>query len=162
IVPNTNQILTLLNLNNELSGLDLPYTEILKRSLYPDIALKEFKLRFLNEIHSIVKNVLNQRKIGSTITFDLKKIQHTPFFKYSNEILDIRKEEFESSEVFRFYDKDEVLYDMTEIIKTYYGKKFLKILQEEGKLILKPEKFKKFHDFSLKLNLRLKIVNGDN
>jgi len=162
IVPNTNQILTLLNLNNELSGLDLPYTEILKRSLYPDIALKEFKLSFLNEIHSIVKNILNQRKFGSTIIFDLKKIQHTPFFKYSNEILDIRKEEFESSEVFRFYDKNEVFYDTTEIIKTYYGKKFLEILHEEKKLILKPEKFKKFHDFSLKLNLRLKIVNRDN
>jgi len=162
IAPNTIQILTLLNLNNELSGLDLPYTEILKRSLYPDIALKEFKLRFLNEIHSIVNNVLNQRKIGSTIIFDLKKIQHTPFFKYSNEILDIRKEEFESSEVFRFYDKNEVFYDTTEIIKTYYGKKFLEILHEEKKLILKPEKFKKFHDFSLKLNLRLKIINRDN
>ena len=162
IAPNTIQILTLLNLNNELSGLDLPYTEILKRSLYPDIALKEFKLRFLNEIHSIVNNLLNQRKFGSTIIFDLKKIQHTPFFKYSNEILDIRKEEFESSEVFRFYDKNEVFYDTIEIIKTYYGKKFLEILHEEKKLILKPEKFKKFHDFSLKLNLRLKIINRDN
>ncbi|MCK4381015.1 MAG: hypothetical protein KAW51_07730 [Candidatus Lokiarchaeota archaeon] len=162
IVPNTNQILTLLNLNNELSGLDLPYTEILKRNIYPDIALKEFKSRFLNEIHSIVKNILNQRKFGSTIIFDLKKMKHTPFFKYSNEILDIRKEEFESSEVFRFYDKDEVLYDMTESIKTYYGKKFLEILHKEKKLILKPEEFKKFHDFSSKLNLKLKIVNKNN
>ena len=138
------------------------YYEVLKRSLYPDIALKEFKLRFLKEIHSIVKNILNRRKFGSTIIFDLKKIKHTPFFKYSNEILDIRKEEFESFEVFRFYDKNEVFYDTTEIIKTYYGKKFLEILHEEKKLILKPEKFKKFHDFSLKLNLRLKIVNRDN
>ena len=89
-------------------------------------------------------------------------MKHTPFFKYSNEILDIRKEEFESSEVFRFYDKDEVLYDMNESIKTYYGKKFLEILHKEKKLILKPEEFKKFHDFSSKLNLKLKIVNKNN
>ena len=161
-IPNTNQILTLLNLSNELAGLDLPYTDILKRMLYSDIALKEFKSRFLNEIHAIVKKILDQRKFGSTIIFDLKKIKHTPFFKYSNDILNIRKEEFESSTVFRFYDKDELLYDMTEIIKTYYGIKFLEILHEQNKSILKPEKFKKFHDFSSKLNLKLKIVNRNN
>ena len=43
IYLNTNQILTLLNLNSELAGLDLPYAEILKRSLYQNISrnLKE-------------------------------------------------------------------------------------------------------------------------
>jgi len=50
---------------------------------------------------------------------------------------------------------------MTEIIKTYYGKKFLEILIKEKKLILKPEKYKKFHDFSSKLNLKFKIVNRE-
>ncbi|MFX1365808.1 MAG: hypothetical protein ACFFCE_00400 [Promethearchaeota archaeon] len=157
VIPYTDQILTLLNLNNELAGLDLPYTEILKENILPDITLKEFKSRFLNEIHLIVKNKLNKREIGSTYIFDLKKIQHTPFFKYSNEILNIRKEEFESSEVIRYYDKNEVFYDMIEISKTYYGKKFLEILQEGKELILKPKKFKKFQEFSSKLNLKLKI-----
>ncbi|MFX1301924.1 MAG: hypothetical protein ACFE9X_01060 [Promethearchaeota archaeon] len=159
IEPNTYQILTLLNLNNELAGLDLPYSDILKRSLYPDINLKEFKSRFLNEIHSIIKKILNKCEVGSTIIFDLKKLQHTPFFKYSNKILDIRKEEFESAGILRFSDKNEVFYDMSEIYKTYYGKKFLEILEVEGRLILKPEKFKKFHDFGKKLSLEFKIIN---
>jgi len=162
IESNTHQILTLLNLNNELAGLDLPYTDILKLSLYPNINLKDFKSRFLNEVHSIIENILNKREIGSTLIFDLKKIKHTPFFKYSNEILELRKEEFESSEIKKFSEKNEVFYDVSEVYKTYYGKKFLEILQVAGKLILKPEKFKKLHDFGLKLNLGFKIVNkGD-
>ncbi|MFX1308295.1 MAG: hypothetical protein ACFE8C_01215, partial [Promethearchaeota archaeon] len=122
IFTNTNQILTLLNLDDELAGLDLPYVEILAKSVYPDINLEEFKSRFLNEIHSIINNILNKREIGSTMIFDLKKIQHTSFFKYSNQILEIRKEEFESSEIWRMYDADEVSYNMSKIYKTYYGK----------------------------------------
>ncbi len=159
---NINQILTLLNLNNELAGLDLPYNEILKDCIYPNIKLKEFKSRLLNKIHSIIKNILKERELGSTIFFDLKKLQHTPFFKYSNEILEIRKKEFESIEIHRFIDNNEVLYEISEIYKTYYGKKFLNILQVKDLLILKPEKFKKFHDISSKLNLNVKIVNVDN
>ncbi|MFX1594037.1 MAG: hypothetical protein ACFFCL_15210, partial [Promethearchaeota archaeon] len=61
IFTNTNQILTLLNLDDELAGLDLPYVEILAKSVYPDINLEEFKSRFLNEIHSIINNILNKR-----------------------------------------------------------------------------------------------------
>lgn len=159
---NVDQILTLLNLNNELAGLDLPYAEILERSLYPEINLKEFKTRFLNEIHSIIKDIVKEREFGRTIIFDLKKMQHTPFFKYSNEVLKIRKDEFESVKIIKFYDKENVFYDMSEINKTYYGKKFLEILQVEGNLVLKPEKFKKFQDFSLKLNLKLNISNNKN
>ncbi|MFX1385726.1 MAG: hypothetical protein ACFE9M_00790 [Promethearchaeota archaeon] len=158
IFTNTNQILTLLNLDDELAGLDLPYVEILAKSVYPDINLEEFKSRFLNEIHSIINNILNKREIGSTMIFDLKKIQHTSFFKYSNQILEIRKEEFESSEIWRMYDADEVSYNMSKIYKTYYGKKFLRILQVEEIFHLKPDKFKRFRDFSSKLNLHLKIV----
>ncbi|MFX0037322.1 MAG: hypothetical protein ACFE9I_17005 [Candidatus Hermodarchaeota archaeon] len=159
---NVDQILTLLNLNNELAGLDLPYAEILERSLYPEINLKEFKTRFLKEIHSIIKNIVKEREFGRTIIFDLKKMQHTPFFKYSNDVLKIRKDEFESAKIIKFYDKEKVFYDMSEINKTYYGKKFLEILQVEGNLVLKPEKFKKFQDFSLKLNLKLNISNNKN
>lgn len=161
IFTNTNQILTLLNLDDELAGLDLPYVEILAKSVYPDINLEEFKSRFLNEIHSIINNILNKREIGSTMIFDLKKIQHTSFFKYSNQILEIRKEEFESSEIWRMYDADEVSYNMSKIYKTYYGKKFLRILQVEEIFHLKPDKFKRFRDFSSKLNLHLKIVEAN-
>ncbi len=159
---NTNQILTLLNLNSELAGLDLPYNEILKRCLYPNISILEFKSRLLNEIHSIIRDLLNTRRLGSTIIFDLKKIQHTPFVKYSNKILEIRKSEFESSQIIRLHDKGKVFYDMSGIYKTYYGTKFFKVLQYKDKLNLKPDKFKKFRDFSTKLNLKIKIVDSKN
>ncbi|MFW9881065.1 MAG: hypothetical protein ACFFG0_49005 [Candidatus Thorarchaeota archaeon] len=94
--------------------------------------------------------------------FDLKKIQHTPFFKYSNKIIEIRKEEFESSEIYRLHDKNGVFYDMSQISKTYYGKKFFSILEFKEKLILKPEEFNKFRDFSLKLNLEMKVIDSNN
>ncbi|UCC20120.1 MAG: hypothetical protein JSV62_02225, partial [Promethearchaeota archaeon] len=159
---NTTQILTLLNLTNELAGLDLAYTEILKRCLYPNIDLKDFKSRFLNEIHSTINNLLNTQTVGSTIIFDLKKIQHTPFFKYSNKILEIRKEEFESVKIYRLHNNDRVLYDMSRIYKTYYGGKFFSILQFKENLILKPDEFKKFKDFSHKLNLKMQIIDNKN
>ncbi|MFX0023122.1 MAG: hypothetical protein ACFE9S_12415 [Candidatus Hermodarchaeota archaeon] len=156
---NTNQILTLLNLNSELAGLDLPYNQILEKILHPNVILKEFKSNFLNEIHSIIKNLLIIQELGSTVIFDLKKMQHTPFFKYSNKILEIRKNEFESTQIFKIRDNGRVLYDMSKIFKTYYGNKFFKILQFKENLVLKADKFKKFHDYSLKLNLKLNIID---
>jgi hypothetical protein len=159
---NTNQILTLLNLDNELAGLDLPYSQILEKIIHPNINLKEFKSRFLNEIHSIIKNLLNKREIGNTIIFDLKKMQHTPFFKYSNRIIEIRKTEFESSEIIRFYDKGKISYNISAILKTYYGRKFFKILQFNKKSILYPDEFNKFRNFSSKLNLKIKTIECDN
>jgi hypothetical protein len=160
IEHNSTQILTLLNLNNDLDGINLPYDELLKESLYPNIILKEFKSKFLSNIHSIIRNILNRHEIGSTILFDLKKLRHTPFFKYSHDILEIRKNEFESLKIHRFLKKNVVLYDISEICKTYYGKKILNILQVADIQILKPEKFKKFQEISSKLNLKLKIVDS--
>ncbi|MFX1377833.1 MAG: hypothetical protein ACFFA4_01960 [Promethearchaeota archaeon] len=157
---NADQLLSLLNLNNELAGLDLPYIEILNRCIYPNIKIKEFKSRFLNEIHLFIKDLLNKSKLGSTKIFDLKKMQHTPFFKYSNKILEIRKDEFEASEIVRFYDKNRVFYNMSGIYKTFYGRKFFEILQFKEDLNLQPDKFKKFRDFSSKLNLKLNIIEA--
>ncbi|MFX1418350.1 MAG: hypothetical protein ACFE9N_05455, partial [Promethearchaeota archaeon] len=159
---NTTQILTLLNLNNELAGLDLPYAEILKRIISPKIDLKDFKSIFLNEIHSLINDLLNSHKLGSTIIFDLKKIQHTPFFKYSNKIIEIRKNEFESSEIYRLHNNNRMFYDMSRISKTYYARKFFDILEFKEKLILKPEEFKKFRDFSLQLNLKIRVIDSSN
>ncbi len=158
----SHQILTLLDLKNELSGIDLPYLEIMKDILYSNINLKDFKIRFLNEIHLYIKELLNKRDIGSTIMFDLKKLRNTPFSKYSNQILNIRKEEFESSKIYKSHDKNEINYNISEINRTYYGSKFLNILNLEDRFILKPEKFKKFSDFALKLNLKLNIVDSFN
>jgi hypothetical protein len=72
--------------------------------------------------------------------------------------LDIRRDEFESAKITRFYEDNDLRYNLAEINKTYYGKKFIEILQSQD-LSLKPEKFKKFHDFALKLNLHLKIID---
>jgi hypothetical protein len=154
---NKNQILTLLNLNNELAGLDLPYVEILKKSLFPNITLKEFKLRILREIHTIIKDILHKPEIGNTKIFNLKKIQHTPFHKYTSEILSIRKQEFELVDILRYNIKDKILYDLSKIYQTYYGEKIIKILQLENELVINPKKFKKFKEFSSKLSLKLNI-----
>ena len=157
IEENSNLLLRLLNLDSELTGLDLPFYEILARINHPNINLKEFKSRFLSEIHSFIKGMLKKKELGSTIIFDLKKLRNTAFFKYSNEIIDLRKKEFETSKIFKLRNEDGLSYDLSEVHETYYGKKFLDILLVKDKLILKPDKFKKFRDFSLKLKLKLNI-----
>jgi hypothetical protein len=154
----SDQLLLLLDLTNELNGLNLPYSEILRDILNLDLNLNEFKQKILNEIHSFTEKVLRKRVLGSTEIFNLKKLRNTSFFKYTNTILDIRKDEFESTKITRFYEDDELRYDLSEINKTYYGKKCMEILQSQD-LSLKPEKFKRFHEFASKLNLHLKIID---
>ncbi len=155
-----NQILILLNLTNELAGLDLSYSEIIETLLNQDVNLKDFKLTLLSKVHSIVKEILENRDIGNTIVFNLKKLRHTQFLKYSNEILKIRKEEFESFKIYRDRDEKDVLYDVSEISKTYYGQKILKILNLGLNLKLKPDKFKKFSEFASKLKLNTNIIKS--
>ena len=155
-----NQILILLNLTNELAGLNLPYSKIFTDIFNQNINLNEFKLKFLNKIHSRIKDILNKREFGSTIIFDLKKMRNTPFSKYSNEILNIRKDEFESRKIFSHKDKMELYYDISEVQNTYYGKQFLKILNLKENVPVKPDKFKKFIDFASKLNLKLNIIES--
>jgi hypothetical protein len=104
---------------------------------------------------------LEKRELGSTVIFDLNKMKNTPFLKYANQILNIRKEEFESSKIIRFHEEEDILYDISEIIKTYYGKKFINILKIDMREPLKSEKFKKFTDFSSNLKLKLNIIKSD-
>ena len=155
----SDQILILLNLENELNGLELQFSEILVKILEPRYNLNEFKKKFLNEIHQYIKKILNERDLGSTDIFNLKKLGNTPFVKYANDIIKIRKEEFENSEIQRSYENDEIQYDISEISKTFYGKKFSEILKLTRKISLKPDKFKKFQDFALKLDLNVKVVD---
>ncbi|MFX1451091.1 MAG: hypothetical protein ACFFCM_09625, partial [Promethearchaeota archaeon] len=107
--------------------------------------------------HNNIKEILNQGEIGSTKVFDLKQLRNTQFFKYSNEILDIRKNEFESTIIFRSRDNKDVRYDLSEIIKTYYGGKFSDILNIHSMLNVKQEKFVKFAELASKLKLKLNI-----
>ncbi|MFX1257620.1 MAG: hypothetical protein ACFFAN_07170, partial [Promethearchaeota archaeon] len=156
-----NQILTLLNLKNELAGLDLPYYNIMKNLFNQDLNLKQFKSKLLKKIHSFVKNVLERKEVGKTSIFDLKKMNHTPFFKYSDEIIKIRKEEFENSKVYEFNEKGEIWYNFLDISKTYYGLKILKILGLNEEAPIKKEQFRKFSKFASRLNLHLNLIKDN-
>ena len=160
IYGKSDQILILLNLTNELSGLDLPFSELLEDIVYPEIDLIEFKSKFVNKTHLYIKEILIKRDLGSTNIFDLKKLRNTQFFKYADKILNIRKEEFESTKIIKSIDETGIRYNISEILKTYYGQKFSKILLLGEISSLKPDKFKKFLNFSLKLKLNLRIIDS--
>ncbi len=153
------QLLLLLDLTNELNGLNLPFIEIINDLLSLDLNLNDMRSKILSETHRYIKNILDKRIRGSTELFELKKLKNSPFIKYTNEILKIRKEEFEATNVLKYYEDGELKYDLTEISKTYYGKKFLGILQCRY-LTLKPDEFKKFQKYSLKLNFQLNIIEN--
>jgi hypothetical protein len=154
---NANQIIILLNLNNELAGLNLQYSEIIDELFNENINMNEFKLKFLKKIKYTIKSLLEKRELGSTAIFDLIKMKHTPFFKFANQILNIRKEEFESSKIIKSIEEGKIVYDISKINKTYYGNKFLKILKLNLNEPLKIEKFKKFSNIASNLNLELNI-----
>ncbi|MHA2007705.1 MAG: hypothetical protein ACXABO_08800 [Promethearchaeota archaeon] len=156
------QVLLLLNLKNEVNGLKLPYSEIFKELIYPDVSLHNFKSIFLKQVHHFIRNILNNRELGNTEIFDLKKLRNTPFYKYSNEILSNRKEEFESTNISKTSEENEIRYDISEIKKTYYGKNFLSILHFKRLSHIPLDKFKKFRDLAVKLNLNLTITDLSN
>ena len=99
------------------------------------------------------------REIGATVVFKLKKMRHTPFVKYSNEILKIRKAEFEQAEVYRDTLDDKLSYQISELIKTYYGSQLLEILKIDTKTTINQEIFNKILNYANKLNLKLNMVN---
>ncbi len=157
---NSHQILKLLNLMEDLDGLNLPYSEILEDIITPNITLHDFRSKTLHKIHSFIVQTLNNKELGSTTIFNLKRLKNTPFSKYSKEIVKIRKEEFESSTILKTTNREEIRYNFSEINKTYYGQKFIKILKVDADIPIKPDKFKKFNDFTLKLNLKIKLLES--
>ncbi|TFG12954.1 MAG: hypothetical protein EU535_05630 [Promethearchaeota archaeon] len=154
---NISQILTLLNLHIETAGLELDYSKLIENLFNQELDLKEFKSKFLNELHNLIKEILRNREIGSTKIFNLKKLRNTQFFKYTNQILNIRKEEFELIEISKSGDKKNPIFDLSEIHNTYYGQKFSNILKIENYQSVKLEKFNKFADLASKLDLKLNI-----
>ncbi|MFX1234321.1 MAG: hypothetical protein ACFFBY_07125 [Promethearchaeota archaeon] len=155
----TNQILSLLNLTTELAGLDINYTEIIKKLLLEDLSLKKFKVEFLEEIHSFIKKKLNQKEVGATDLFNLKKMRNTSFMKYSDEIVKIRKEELENSKIYKSFKEGIMQYDISNLKKTYYGRKFVKILNIANKDLVNQDLLNKIERFAKKLNLKLSIFN---
>ena len=159
---NASQFIILLNLTTELSGLDLPYPEIFHELLNEESDLHEYRKKVMKKIHSIMKDILKLREIGATVIINLKKIRHTPFVKYSNEILKIRKEEFEQAKVYRDNQDDKLSYQISELIKTYYGSQLLEILKIDKKTAINQEIFNKILNFAYKLNLKLNVFEEKN
>ena len=112
----------------------------------------------MKKIHSIIKDILELSETGATSVFNLKKMRHTPFVKYSNEILKLRKEEFEQAKVYRYTNDDNVSYQISELIKTYYGSQLLKILKIDRKTTINQEVFNKILNYADKLNLNLNVL----
>ncbi|MBD3256376.1 MAG: hypothetical protein GF383_14865 [Candidatus Lokiarchaeota archaeon] len=150
-----NQILILLNLNKELEGLKLDFSEVFKDLILKTSNINEFKIKFLNKIHTTVKEIISKKEIGSTSAFNLKKLHNTSFFKYSNEIIKMRKKEFEKSKIKKIYSEGRLFYDLTEIFETYYGQKFSKILNINPNIPINPEKFKQFSNLASRLDLSI-------
>jgi hypothetical protein len=148
------QIIILLNLSNNLNGMNLPYSDIIKDVLKDDSNLDDFKEDFMKAIHKYINNLLKRKSIGSTTIFNLKKMKNTPFIRYSNEILKIRKEEFEKIPVY----KADNLYDISELKKTYYGEKIKNILKLDDKDKITFKEFRKLNELTEKLNLEINLV----
>ena len=144
-----------------MAGLDLQFTEIIDSLLNEVRSLGEFRSELMNRVHSTIKQILSDREVGSTTIFDLKKMQHTPFVKYFNEILKIRKEEFEHSQVYRFTEQDIRIYNLSELVKTYYGNQFFKILNLDLNKPISQDFFNKISNYSAKLNLKLKVIEEE-
>ncbi len=150
------QIIILLNLSNNLNGMDLPYSDIIKNIIKEDSNLDDFKEDLMKEIHIYINNLLKERSIGSTNIFNLKKMKNTPFIKYSNAILTIRKEEFKKMPVYKIGN----LYDISEVKKTYYGNKINNILKFGDKDKISLKEFRKFNQLVEKLNLKINLIRN--
>jgi hypothetical protein len=158
---NTKQFIILLNLSTELDGLELPYTIIIKELINKSSTLDEFRTKFISKVHVAIKEILNEREIGSTKIFDLIKMRHTPFVKYSTEILKIRKDEYEQARVYRYSHEGITSYEITNVIKTYYGSKFFEIFDFDLDKNINQENINKLYNFSSRLNLKLNVIDKE-
>ena len=152
-----NKFLVLLNLKTELAGMKLPYDFIIGELIDKKVPFQNFRHQILKKIHDYVKLILEKKEEGNTKVFDLKKMQHTPFVKYIGEINTIRKNEFENSVVYKSLSGTNPQYNISKIIKTYYGEKIAEMLNLSTNYHIPNEIFKKFQKCALNLNLEIKI-----
>ncbi|MBD3212326.1 MAG: hypothetical protein GF311_06945 [Candidatus Lokiarchaeota archaeon] len=150
----SDQILILLNLSNDVAGMDLPYSELIVEVLEKDMNIDEFKRALIKNIHFYIRKLLKKKEIGSTMAFRLKKMKNSPFIKYFDDIIQIRKIEFENQNIVKSGNK----FDISQIKETYYGTKFAKILNLGGSTIISPRELSKFKELSLKIGLKINVV----
>jgi hypothetical protein len=156
---NTPQILTLLNLSAEVNGLQLPYSRFMEDLIKnDDITLKKLKQRFLNKIHIYIEKDLNNPQLGSTEIYDLMKMRNTPFIKYSKRIIKIREHEFETTPIIKRFEGDIEWFDLSKINETYYGSKFINILNIENPKKVAKGDLQKFKNLANKIGFNLKII----
>jgi hypothetical protein len=153
-IKNTDHILSLLNLKAQISGLDLPFSRIVGDIFIENVNLIEFKKKFLDTINKEIQSILDSEKSGLTEVFDIEKMKDTPFQKYIKEIVKLRKYEIETAKI----DKLDDLYDITELLLTYYGKKFAKILDLKNEII-NSYNFKKLKDIAERINIDLNVLD---
>ncbi len=154
----TNQLLILMDLKRELEGLKIDFSDIFKKIPIEKFDLNSFKLAFLKEIQEYIEELLRIKKIGATDVFDLTQLRNTPFAKYFDQILSIRKQEFESSIINKEYSK----YDLANVKDTYYGKKIMELLHIDEVNIIDEKTFGKFLAIADKLNLKPHLKENDN
>lgn len=152
-------ILNLLNLKEAISGIQIPPTLILNLFKAPQITKNELRIKILNIIHEYVKEILKNKEFGSTHIFNLEKMKYTTFSRYYNEILDVRKIEFEQSSISEQKDESFPSYDISKIAKTYYGAKILKILHSEGKFTINQIIYNKFKKIAQELGMTLNTIS---
>ncbi len=149
------KLILLLNLQNLISGINYNFSRIMNDLLPKYDDLNSLKEAFFNEIHKFISQKIQENQPGSTIIFDIKKFQNTPFIKYIEDIVSIRKKEFEARTLKKSDDK----YEFAPYFKTYYGKFFCKMLniQKKQTTLLDDEEFKKIKDYCQKLGLKLNL-----
>lgn len=159
IYINFDMILNLLNLKEAISGIQIPPNLILNLFKTPQITKNALRIKVLNILHEYVKEILKKKEIGSTYIFNLEKMKYTPFSIYYNEILNIRKDEFEQSSIFKQKDKNSTSYDISKIARTYYGAKILEILHSKGKFTVEQIIYNKFKKIVQELGITLNTIN---
>jgi len=156
-------LISYLKLDEFLSGIQISKDFLSTLLNIPNLTRDSFREEIINTIHLFINNILERKEIGSTIIFDLNKMNGTPFSMYSKEILDIRKEEFEHSIVKIYEEKNEFQYDISHLSRSYYGKKILEILNLRNDSILSKKLFDNFKEIAKGLGLSLDdvIIQGD-
>ncbi|MGV9197591.1 MAG: hypothetical protein ACOC4M_01970 [Promethearchaeia archaeon] len=150
-----NQILLVSNFYHDIKGIDMDFTEIIKEitQSHPNIDIHTFRKTFIQQLEEVISTLLAEKKTGSTSIFNLKKMKNTPFSKYFDQILEIRRKEFQNAEIKKIDNR----YNVSEILETYYGQKFSKILDLGLKKVLNPHQFVKMERYAQKLDLNLNI-----
>jgi hypothetical protein len=153
------QLLVVSNLYQEIRGIDMDFSQVIAQIVdSEDISINQFRHRFIEQVKKKISNLLMKKEKGVTNIFKLKKMKNTPFSKYFDEIIALRRKEFENANIKRIENK----YDISELLETYYGQKFSNVLNLGLKKVINPPQFLKIKQYAEKLNLKLNIHDTEN